>query len=420
MNNGAQSFATQSVGLDEGWSDFYALALLSEPSDTNSMGGNFAQGAYSGFLLDPNPQQPGPVNDQNYYYGLREYPYSTDKNKNPLTFKDIKIADNPYPSVPHNPAYAYGATGFYLLAQVWAVSLWEARTNLINKWQFDGGNQRILQLATDAMKYTPPEPNFVQARWAVIIADRVRYNGENNPELWAAFAKRGLGWSAKSPPSSDSDDVTEATDLPPAGTGGPWKNKGDFNLPADTFPDIVFQQGGLMKAWFMEASERKGEANISPNTDSSWFLKSSADINRDRKADLVFQDVNGFIAEWDMNGTTWIAANAFIPGHPGDGGWKLVATGDFNQDTKPDLVWQYEGGGSDGQIAVWYMDGITATGYTLTTPNALPAIRNGASLAQATSIATARRTLSFRVRLKPEQPGQWMERGRAKMKPTAA
>lgn len=71
-----------------------------------------------------------------------------------------------------------------------------------------------------------------------------------------------------------------------------------------------------------------------------------------------------------MNGTASTAQSFFSPNHPGDANWKLVATGDFNQDTKPDLVWQYQGGLSDGLLAVWYMDGVTMTGSTLTTPSA--------------------------------------------------
>ena len=59
-----------------------------------------------------------------------------------------------------------------------------------------------------------------------------------------------------------------------------------------------------------------------------------------------------------MNGTTWFGARFFSPNNPNDVNWKLVATGDFNQDSKPDLVWQYQGGGSDGLLAVWYMDDI--------------------------------------------------------------
>ena len=86
--------------------------------------------------------------------------------------------------------------------EVWCVTLWEARANLINKYGWAVGNQLILQLVTDGMKLTPPHPNFLQARDAIIQADLVDTGGANRNELWAAFAKRGMGFSATSPASS--------------------------------------------------------------------------------------------------------------------------------------------------------------------------------------------------------------------------
>src|SRR5262249_29501614 len=98
--------------------------------------------------------------------------------------------------------------------EVWCVTLWQARANLIDKLGFAVGNQLILQLVTDGMKLSPPNPNFLQARDAILMADRVDTGGANFNELWAAFAKRGLGFSATSPSSSTTVGVHEAFDIP--------------------------------------------------------------------------------------------------------------------------------------------------------------------------------------------------------------
>ena len=45
------------------------------------MNGNYAAGGYATYQLSGLTQ--------NYYYGIRRYPYTTDMTKNPLTFKDI-------------------------------------------------------------------------------------------------------------------------------------------------------------------------------------------------------------------------------------------------------------------------------------------------------------------------------------------
>ena len=61
--------------MGEGWSDFFALALLSEPGDDSD--GVYAAAGYVTFQLS----------QTNYYFGIRRYPYCTDLAKNPLTLK---------------------------------------------------------------------------------------------------------------------------------------------------------------------------------------------------------------------------------------------------------------------------------------------------------------------------------------------
>src|SRR5439155_13856323 len=99
--------------------------------------------------------------------------------------------------------------------EVWCVTLWEARASLIDKLGYDDGNTTILQLVTDGMKLAPPNPTFLEARDAILQADEVATGGDNRNELWLAFAKRGMGFSAVAPPASTTVGVMEAFDLPP-------------------------------------------------------------------------------------------------------------------------------------------------------------------------------------------------------------
>jgi alpha-tubulin suppressor-like RCC1 family protein len=104
--------------------------------------------------------------------------------------------------------------------------LWEARAKLIQKYGWPAGNQLALQLVTDGMNLSPPNPNFLEARDAILQANLVDNGGLDLNELWAAFAKRGMGYSASSPASSTTSGVIEA-----------------FNLPAD--PLSLLPTGGL-------------------------------------------------------------------------------------------------------------------------------------------------------------------------------
>ena len=181
--------------------------MLSEPGD--DLDGAYAVGGYLthrlGGLLE------------NYYFGIRRYPYSTDLTKNPLTFKDIDPTQAlPHPDVPRNPldgAFSpIFAAEVHNQGEVWCSMLWEVRANLIRKHGFAAGNRLTLQLVTDGMNFSPANPNFVQARDAIILADRVNNFAANQKELWAGFAKRGLGASASSPASSTTTGVREAFD----------------------------------------------------------------------------------------------------------------------------------------------------------------------------------------------------------------
>jgi uncharacterized repeat protein (TIGR01451 family) len=205
VGGGVGLSALQSTGMGEGWSDFYGLSLLSEPGD--DVNGNYAAGGYATYLLSGLTQ--------NYYFGIRRYPYTTDMTKNPLTFKDIDPGQaSAHPGIPASPVVGGGgASEVHNQGEVWCVTLWEARAQLVNKYGF-AGNQLMLQLVTDGMNLSPANPTFLQARNAIIQADIVDNGGANTNELWIAFAKRGMGFSATSPASSTTTGVHEAFDTP--------------------------------------------------------------------------------------------------------------------------------------------------------------------------------------------------------------
>jgi Fungalysin metallopeptidase (M36)/Calx-beta domain/Fungalysin/Thermolysin Propeptide Motif len=199
----------QAGGLGEGWSDFYSLALLSQAGD--SLTAPYPEGPYISYLLFGATYG----YNQNYYFGIRRYPYCTDTNIDPGTFKDIDPNQaSPHTGVPINPVIGNLANEIHNQGEIWCAALWDARANLINKYGFATGNQLMLQLVTDGMNLTPANPTFVQARDGILQADLVDNNGVNHHQLWLAFAKRGLGVGASAPPSTTTVGVTEAFNTP--------------------------------------------------------------------------------------------------------------------------------------------------------------------------------------------------------------
>ena len=212
VGGGAGIDALQTAGMGEGWSDFYALALLTDPAaDVDGVYPMGSYVAYHGF---------GTTFEENYYYGIRRYPYCTDTNKNPLTFTDIDPQKaTAHDGVPRNPLLgpfrADLANEVHSQGEVWCMMLWEMRANLIRKYGPEAGNNLALQLVTDGLKLSPPNPNFVQARDAILLADRMWSGGANASEIWNAFAKRGLGFNAKAPESYTTTGAQESHDLMP-------------------------------------------------------------------------------------------------------------------------------------------------------------------------------------------------------------
>lgn len=198
----------QPAGMGEGWSDFYAIALLSEPNDDPHA--TYATGGYLTYRFYGL--------QANYYFGIRRYPYSTDLSKNPLTLKDIDPTQaDPHAGVPVSPLFGGSpADEVHNMGEVWCMVLWEARANLVDKLGGTLGNQTILRLVTDGLKLAPENASFLEARDGILLADEILTGGDNLAELWYAFAKRGMGFSASVPPSSTDSTigVVEAYDVP--------------------------------------------------------------------------------------------------------------------------------------------------------------------------------------------------------------
>ena len=206
-------------GMGEGWSDFYAHAMLSEPTDPAN--GVYPMGAYStyfafGFFTG------------NSYYGIRRFPKAVmsstggpqSRPHNPLTFADIdqsqiNVADGAFPQG------TFGGSGsadqVHNAGEVWSSALWEVRARYIQRLGWEIGNRRVLQHVTDGMKLSPLAPTFLQARDAIIAAALGGGTPADAEDVWAGFAIRGMGASAsiQNPGSGTGNTrVTESFDTP--------------------------------------------------------------------------------------------------------------------------------------------------------------------------------------------------------------
>jgi extracellular elastinolytic metalloproteinase len=209
--------SVMSRGMGEGWSDFFARSLLSGPDEDPN--GVYAVGAYSTLRM----VGVVPEYTDNYFYGIRRFPYAVrstvgpnGKPYNPLTFADIDgaqidLTDGAYPRGPLGSTTAFQV---HNIGEVWCMALLEVRARLIDRMGWAAGNQRMMQLVVDGMKLDPAEPTLVNGRDSILAASAASGGGpEEERDIWAGFATRGLGASA-SAFSPTSPTVVEAFDLP--------------------------------------------------------------------------------------------------------------------------------------------------------------------------------------------------------------
>lgn len=161
----------ESGGMGEGWGDI--MATIIRLSASNSRADDISMGEYSAAR------------------GIRKYPYSTSLKTNPSTYG---IMDRPS----YWEVHAKG--------EVWAAIFYEVLWNLIDEHGFTAdllgrdlakGNTLALQLLVDGMKLQPCMPNFIDARDAILLADKQLTQGKNQCLIWRGFAKRGLGVGAE-------------------------------------------------------------------------------------------------------------------------------------------------------------------------------------------------------------------------------
>lgn len=152
--------SNQGGGMGEGWSDFFAMSFLN--------GDLPLDGAYpTGSYITQRAR------------GVRNFPYSTSFDLDPLTFGDIRY---------YNEVHAQGT--------VWCSILWDMRQAFVARYGFQAGREAAERLVINGLKVTPLVPTFVDARDAILLADRMTNNGANQDLIWRAFARRGLGKSA--------------------------------------------------------------------------------------------------------------------------------------------------------------------------------------------------------------------------------
>jgi len=183
----------QARGMGESWSDLVAMEYLFELGERPKGDTPYITGAYV-------------TGDDRT--GIRNY----DMSDSTLNYSDI--------------GYDVVGLSVHSEGEIWSATNFTVREAMIERYGSgdaalqrscaDGdtpvgecpGNRRWMQLAFDSLLVPATgSVSMVDMRDAMLVADRLRFDGANQDILWDAFAQRGLGDGATSAGSNDTDPV---------------------------------------------------------------------------------------------------------------------------------------------------------------------------------------------------------------------
>ena len=198
-----------SNGMGEGWADFHAMLLTVREGDNNvasnaNWNGVYALAAYASLA----------EGDDNFYFGIRRTPYSTDQTKNPLTFKHITEGV----PLPTTAPIAFGSSGVgnsevHNAGEIWTQMLWECYASLLRdtlggtpRMTFQQAQDRMKKYIVGHYKALPINPTFLEARDA-LLAQALANDPKDYSNFVAAFAARGAGTRAIAPDRYSADNL---------------------------------------------------------------------------------------------------------------------------------------------------------------------------------------------------------------------
>ncbi len=159
-----------------------------------------------------NPFALAPYVSGNKERGIRNY----GMNNSPLNYSDLEYDGN-------------GTTSPHADGEIWSAVNYDIAERLNAKYdgQFPSsdrglqlrcakgelpadqcpGNRRWAQIMFDGFLLTPSGSTMLDSRDAMLAADRLRFGGANQAELWQSFARRGMGETASSSNAEDREPV---------------------------------------------------------------------------------------------------------------------------------------------------------------------------------------------------------------------
>lgn len=278
-------FGFQSGAMGEAWSDYYAASFLDDTVIAEWVSGD--PGGIRMFRLDENP------------------PSGKD-------YRDFCQYPNDMPPQ---------ICGVHANGEMWSGLLWLIREQYIATYGPVEGVRRADQLVMDAMKYTPCQPSMLEARDALVLADRLQTGGQMECLIKNLAASRWMGWNATS---------TGGADTEPVAGNQPWPEC--TSVGAIRFDREELELGGAVASYACDDEVRlllvDGNYTPGPASITVRVLRAAVEVDRETLSP----------AAGDGPGTFWASIRtSTLPGAPADGILQVLA-GDVLEATYVDMA----------------------------------------------------------------------------------
>jgi MYXO-CTERM domain-containing protein len=188
--------------MSEGWGDFVALLVGTRAGD--NLNGAFPVGVYStqSFAADP------------LYFGIRRAPYSVSQTINSLSFRHMADGE----SLPTNHPFDSGGVNseVHNAGEVWASMMWEGYVALQQQpgAVFEEVRNKMREYVVAGLLLAPTDATPTETRDAILAA-ALAASPADHDVLAAAYARRGFGSCAVSPPRNSTNfiGITDSSEV---------------------------------------------------------------------------------------------------------------------------------------------------------------------------------------------------------------
>jgi hypothetical protein len=231
-------------------------------------------------------------------------------------------------------------------------------TGVASRWYLNG----LSQLRGEAIG---PGPVTDQG-WQIVGAGDFNRDGENDV-VWQHTDGRLSVWLMRGPT------LLSGMSMTPASIDPLWRIVAIADMDRDGHVDLLWQHRGqgYVAVWFMRGTVLRDGQLLDPGQVPAlqWQIVGAGDFDGDGDADLLWRhNTEGHLALWIMAGARQIHGVSLTPSRVADTDWKVVSVADVNGDRRADIIWQHD----DGRLSAWTMNGWIMVRGDLLNPAQVP------------------------------------------------